>query len=274
MFEVLYRLRPYILLFCLLAMSVVVMVNANRPLMRGVRAQTLKFVGAVEYQLSWASEIILALNENQQLRSSNLRLTSELARLRIAAFENEELRSALGWQNVNDYEALPARIIAREPYGTTNYLTIDVGSEQGVTTDMAVISHEGIIGRTVHVSSSYSEVMPYLHSQFHVPVMIDSLRSVGIVSGSGSTPDSLALENVVRTEDVQIGQRVITHQASEIFPPNIPVGTIEAVHSRPGNNFLLIKVEPAAALHTTHFVFVIVSQPVHLSSTSESAPAN
>ncbi len=274
MFEVFYRLRPFILLFCLLAASVAVMANANRPLMRGVRAETLKFVGAVEYQLSWASEIILALNENQELRSSNLRLTSELARLRIAAFENEELRGALGWQNINDYEAIPARIIAREPYGTTNYLILDVGSEQGITTDMAVISHEGIIGRTVHVSSGYSEVMPYLHSQFHVPVMIDSLRSVGIISGNESTPDSLVLENVVRTENVQIGQRVITHQASEIFPPNIPVGTIVAVHTRPGNNFLLLKVEPAAALHTTHFVFVIVSQPVHLSTASEPVSVN
>jgi len=274
MFEFFYRLRPFILLFCLLAVSVVVMANVNRPLMRGVRAQTLKFVGAVEYQLSWASEILLALGENQKLRSSNLRLTSELARLRIAANENEELRGVLGWQNVNDYDAVPARIIAREPYGTTNYLTLDVGSEQGVTIDMAVISHLGIIGRTVHVSSNYSEVMPYLHSQFHVPVMIDSLRSVGIISGNGSTPDSLVLENVVRTENVQIGQRVITHQASEIFPPNIPVGTIVAVHPIAGNNFMLIKVEPAAALHTTHFVFVIVSQPVHLSSDSEPAPTN
>ncbi len=260
MFEFFYRLRPYILLFSLLTVSVVVMVNANRPLMWGIRAEILRFVGSVEYRLSWTSEILLALRENQELRSSNLQLTSELARLRIAELENSELRQALGWQNAQTLETVPARIIAREPFGATNFLTLNVGRNQGVEIDMAVVNHLGIIGRTVHVSSNYSEVMPYLHSQFHVPVMIDSLQSVGIVSGKDSTPDSLVLHNVVRTEHVKMGQRVITHEASEIFPPNIPVGTVGGIQIPSGNNFLTIKLIPAAPLQTTHFAFVILNQ--------------
>jgi len=241
------------------------MVNANRPLMWGIRAEVLRIVGSIEYRLSWTSEILLALRENQDLRSSNLQLTSELARLRIAELENNELRRALGWQTDIELEVLAARIIAREPFGATNFLTLNVGRAQGVDLDMAVISHLGIIGRIVHVSDNYSEVMPYLHSQFHIPVMIDSLQSVGIVSGKDSTPDSLVLHNIVRTENVRIGQHVITHEASEIFPPNIPVGTVGGVHIQPGNNFLIVKLTPAVPLQTTHFAFVVLNQrPPHL----------
>lgn len=258
MIDLLHRLRTFILLFVLLAISSLVMANANRSLMRGIRAQTLKIVGAVEYRISWAAEIPRSLRENQQLRDSNLRLTNELNRLRIAGRENKDLREALGWKRSNEFEMVAARIIAREPFGATNFFTLDVGHAQGVDMDMAVISHMGILGRIVQVSRNYSEVMPYLHSQFYVPVMIDTLGAVGIVSGQTSTPDSLILGNIVKTENVQIGQRVITHDASEVFPPNIPVGTITAYRAQQGSNFWEVRIRPAAPLHTSHFAFVVL----------------
>lgn len=258
MIDLLLRLRTFILLIVLLAISFFVMANANRPLMRGIRAQTLSIVGAVEYRISWAAKIPRSLRENQQLRDSNLRLTNELNRLRIAERENEDLRQALGWTHDSEFEMLAARIIAREPYGVANFFTLDVGHAQGVDMDMAVISHLGILGRIVQVSRNYSKVMPYLHSQFNVPVMIDTLGAVGIVSGQTSTPDSLILNNIVKTQNVQIGQRVVTHDASEVFPPYIPVGTITAYRAQQGSNFWEIRIQPAAPLHTSHFAFVVL----------------
>ena len=255
-----YRLRPVILLIFLLGTSLVFMANANRPLMWNIRAQTLKLAWAMEYRMSWATEILFSVQENRQLRNSNLQLTSELARLRIADKENRQLRNALGWQQQSELRTIPARIIAREPLGTSNFFTLNVGTDQGVEVNMAVISHEGILGRIMHVSRSYSQVMPYLHSKFHVPVMIDTLGAIGIVSGKESAPDSLMLHDVVKTENVRIGQRVITHEASEIFPPNIPVGTIADYQTQAGRNFWMIKIKPAAPLHTSHFAFVVLNQ--------------
>ncbi len=269
MIDLLDRLRTFLLPAALLAISFMVMANANRPLMRGLRAQTLKIVGAVEYRISWVAEIPRSLRENQQLRDANLRLTNELNRLRIAGRENEDLREALGWKRRNEFETIAARIIARQPFGLSNFFTLDVGRAQGVDMDMAVISHMGILGRVVQVSQNYSEVMPYLHSQFYVPVMIDTLGAVGIVSGQTSSPDSLILSNVVKTENLQIGQRVITHDASEIFPPNIPVGTITEYRARPGSNFWEVRIEPAAPLHTIHFAFVVLGHSGQAQTTAE-----
>ncbi len=269
MIDLLDRLRTFLLVAALLAVSFVVMANANRPLMRGLRAQTLKIVGAVEYRISWVAEIPRSLRENQQLRDANLRLTNELNRLRIAGRENEDLREALGWKRRNEFETVAARIIARQPFGLSNFFTLDVGRAQGVDMDMAVISHMGILGRVVQVSQNYSEVMPYLHSQFYVPVMIDTLGAVGIVSGQTSSPDSLILSNVVKTENLQIGQRVITHDASEIFPPNIPVGTITDYRAQPGSNFWEVRIEPAAPLHTIHFAFVVLRHSGQAQITAE-----
>ncbi len=268
-----YNLRPLILLVVLLSSSIIVMANADRPFMWNIRAQTLKLVWAIEHQISWATEVLLSARENRNLRNSNLQLSSELIRLRIAGHENEQLRQALGWKQKHEFETIPARIIAREPLADgKKFFILDVGSAQGVDVNMAVISHEGILGRIIHVSSDYSQVMPYLHSEFHVPVMIDTLGSVGIISGKGSTPDSLVLHDVVKTESVQIGQRVITHEASGVFPPHLLVGTIADYTSEPSRNFWMIKVKPSAPLHKTHFAFVVVSGSNRLPTFSEAPP--
>ncbi len=264
MIDLLLRLRTFILLLTLLAISTIFMANANHSLMRGIRAQTLKLVGAVEYRISWAAEIPRALRENQQLRDSNLRLIHELNRSQIAGRENEDLREALGWRRQNEFETVAARIIAREPYGSTNFFTLNVGRAQGVDVDMAVINHRGILGRIVQVNQNYSDVMPYLNSQFYVPVMIDTLGAIGIVSGESSTPDSLILSNVVKTENIEIGQRVVTHEASEVFPPNIPVGTITSYRALQGGNFWAIRIQPAAPLHSSHFAFVVLRHSAQL----------
>ena len=45
---------------------------------------------------------------------------------------------------------------------------IDVGSRDGVTIDMTVISAGGLVGRVIHVSSSYSTVLMINDDTFKV----------------------------------------------------------------------------------------------------------
>ncbi|MXY07019.1 MAG: rod shape-determining protein MreC [Rhodothermaceae bacterium] len=261
MIDLWYRLRDYALLSALLIISLIFMTNANQPLMRGIRSQALQIAGKVEYRMAWAAMALRAFNENQALRDAHRGLTSELARLRVVDIENQVLRQALDWKNNSDLETVAARIVAREPFGTTNFFTLDVGSVDGIEVNMAVVSHLGILGRVIDVSRNYSTVLPHLHSQFHVPAMIDTLRVIGIISGEGNEPDVLELKEIVVSADVQNGQRVVTHEASGIFPPNMPIGTILESNRQAGSNYWQIKVTPAAPLSTAHFAFVILNRP-------------
>lgn len=257
MIDLFLRLRHLFFLLFLLTLSIIFMAYGNSELMWGVRAQTLQLVWAIESRMNQIAEIQHSVSENKKLRDENLNLTTELARLRNISRENEELRHSIEWRENNKFETIPARIITRGGFGPRGHFVLDVGRDQGVQKNMSVISHQGILGRIIHVSNNHSRVMPYLHAKFHVPVIIDTLGAVGILSGQGSMPDSLILENVIKTEPVEKGQHVITHYASEIFPPNIPVGTIADIKTQPGRNFFQIKISPAAPLHTTHFAFVV-----------------
>ena len=251
------RIRDFVVLAAMLLIAFLFMLNANEPLLRGFRKAALEITGNVERRIAWVAQVVFAISDNARLRRANVQLTSDLARLHVADLENARLRELLALKADSVYQVVPARIVARDPYGQTNFFTLDAGQRDGVAVDMAVIDENGILGRVVHTSARYSRVMPYLNTEFHVPAMIEPLFAVGMISWPGSHPDVLVLENVVQTVPVKIGQSVVTHEASGIFPPNVPVGTVSAVRSHPGLNAWDIEVRPAAPLHSTRFAFVV-----------------
>lgn len=254
------RIRDFVVLFVMLLVALLFMLNANEQMLRGFRVAALEITGSIEKRIAWAGQLVFAVRDNVRLRRENVQLTSELSRLRVAREENTRLLDLLGFRADSVYQLAPARIVAREPYGQSNFFTLDVGQRKGVAVDMAVINENGILGRIVHVSANYSRVMPYLNTEFHVPAMIEPLFAVGMISWPGSRQDVLVLEDVVQTEPVEAGQMVVTHEASGIFPPNIPVGTVSEVRMRPGLNAWDIEVRPASPLHSARFAFVVLRQ--------------
>src|SRR5205814_224088 len=78
--------------------------------------------------------------ENEQLRLDAIQ-NQEIAR------ENTVLREAVGWQKRKDWKVRLARVISRDPANWWHTLQIDLGSNQGVTRNMPVITKEGLVGR-------------------------------------------------------------------------------------------------------------------------------
>ena len=252
------RIRDWVILSTLLMISVAMMMAQNDPMLRGMRSVSLEITSAVEARFSWVGRFFRAIDENEVLRRNNIELSSQLARLREARLENERLRQVLGFKQDSTYNKVAAQIIAKDIFGQENFLTLDVGSADGVEVGMAVVDEKGILGRVLFVSSHYSRVMPYLNTEFHVPAKIQPLQADGIVSWPGSRPDMLLLENVVKTEPVVPGQMVVTSSYSGVFPPGYLIGQIDSVATRPGENLLEIHVQPASSLNTAQHAFVIL----------------
>ena len=252
------RLQDFVIVGLLLLTGLVFMMNLNDAMTVGIRAAALEVSGFVEQRLAWLGALTFAVMDNQRLRLENAQLTSDLAQTRVALIENQQLREALGLQQDSSMTLVAARVVARDPHGQTNFFTLDVGRKDGVNIDMAVIDDRGILGRVVQVSAKYSRVMSYLNSDFFLPTMIEPMLAVGMLSWSGTNPDRLSLSNVINTEPVAPGQRVVTHWASEVFPPNLLVGTVSSVQGLPGLNAWEIEVEPASKLNTLQFAFVVI----------------
>lgn len=254
------RIRDWSLLSLLLLLSVAVMLNLNTPVMRGVRSLALQATANVEQMFAGAARYLRALEENQTLRQQNMDLTSRVARMREAQIENERMRELLGLKQRSEYSLRATRIVSMDITRQQNQCIIDVGTADGVDRGMPVVNQDGVLGRVTLANENYSVVQTYLHTDFRISAMVSPLQSLGIVGWDGDDPNKLIMEHVVKTEDVQSGQEVVTSGYSNVYPRGLPIGTVDFVRVRPGRNELLISVTPAAKVHRAHHAFVLLKQ--------------
>jgi rod shape-determining protein MreC len=167
------------------------------------------------------------------LRGENLRLRTELqaARLELGAtqglrMQNRDLSRMLEFREDQPVDLIPTRVIDRD-FGTLpTTFVIDVGREDGVEVDQPVVTLEGLIGKTVDVGRSASEVMLFSHPEFSASAMLvggDHLE-YGVVRAAPNGEVELFLPLRSGSEP---GDRIVTSGYGGTFPRGIPIGTVE-----------------------------------------------
>ncbi len=255
------ELLDWILLLGLLLVSVSVMITQNRPLTRALHAHTLEMTAQVESGFAWVGRYLRVLDENQELRRRNIELSSQVARTRSLRLRNQELERLLNLKDTSSARLQAARIVTKDIFRQNNYLTIDVGRNDGVAEGMPVVHEGGIVGTVMLVGADYARVMPYLNTDFRVPASILPFGAEGIVRWPGERHDRILLEHIVKTEPVEPGQEVITSGHSGVFPSGHAIGTVDSVNTRPGRSELLIYLEPAVPIYQIDHAFVLLRLP-------------
>lgn len=257
------RLRDYIVLAVLLVISIAVLVGVKKEALMSLRSGSLEITSRVESMFAWVGRYVNALNENDQLRSNNLRLSSRLARLLEVEIENQRLKGLLNLKSHwSDYPKVAAQIVARDVTRSNNLLTLNVGSNQLVEVGMPVISDRGLIGRVVLVSNNYCMVLPYLNTTFRAAAKIQPREIFGLVRWEGNRADQILMENVVKTEKVTRGDTIVTAGSTYgYYPAGIPIGYVDSTAVRRGQNDLQIFIRPMANIVQTEYAFVLLYHP-------------
>jgi rod shape-determining protein MreC len=267
--------RPidWLLLAALLFTATTIMVTQNAPLLRTLRAETMEWTAQVESTFAWMGRYLRVLERNDELRRENIRLSSQVARTRAVRQRNDELRRLLNLTDSSDASLRPARIVTKDIFQKNNFLTLDVGQDDGIAKGMPVVHESGIVGTVVLVNDHHARVMPFLNTDFRVPGTILPLRAEGIVRWDGERLDRLQLDHVVKTEPVEAGQRVVTSGHSDIFPPGRRIGTVDSVAAPAGRNELQILLRPAVSLYKISHAVVILRTPDPEQRQLEESPA-
>ncbi len=255
------HIRDWVLLVGLLGVSALIMLTQNTPILRSLRAASMEITARVESNMSWVGRYVRALEENDALRQENILLSSQLARSREAQQENERLRLLLEFQQQTPHRLVPARIVEKEITKQRNFLTLNIGHQQGVVVGMGVVDDRGILGKVELVSEHYARVMSYLNMDFRVPAKLQSSNAMGIVRWEGTLRDQLLMEHVIKTEQVEVGDLVVSSGYSGVFPAGYPIGVVESYERQPGKNQLLIYLRPASSIDTGDHAFVVLETP-------------
>ncbi len=193
---------------------------------------------------------------NYQLSQENIRLRSEIFNKNFLSYTDIEHSEFSDPVYEDKYEYKLARVINNSIHKQYNYITLDAGKQDGLTSDMAVVSENGVVGVIINVSDHYSLVLPILNRYFRLSAKIKRNNYFGILEWEGTKYNQVTLREIPIHADVNIGDIIVTSGFSSIFPEGIIVGRIKEA-KKGDSNFYDIIVELASDFANLYYVNVI-----------------
>jgi rod shape-determining protein MreC len=201
------------------------------------------------------------LAQIDQLQTENRELKLRLAQWDVAAKENERFRKYYAWEKQAPYKHKLARVIGRDPANWWRTLRIDKGLRDGVTTNCAVFTTEGLVGRISEAGFAQSQVVMLGDPNCRVAVLVDESRDHGIIAPASSSPLDPALVDLSylpRQSQLRAGQRIVTSGEGGIFPPGILVGYLVDFRSIGYGLYQEARVKLSVRMNALEEVFVKV----------------
>lgn len=216
------------------------------------------------------SDAITAIGEFDRIRKENDALREENERLLNGNRQAEELRrqndlltALLQLRNGFEYDTIAAVVIARESSEFRRIVTLDRGTDDGVSIgDVVVAAGGALAGRVVEVGPNFARIL-----------LISDAASVviGQLIGSGATGEvggglggALVMENVDAAVTVAAGEEITTAGIElagglrSPFPKGLIIGRVIDVDRDANEVVQTAYLEPAADLDRLEFLLVIL----------------
>lgn len=200
----------------------------------------LSFSGYTNEKVNNARYYFRLKETNETLALENLELRKQVAALTQKAEILNEARQEIVIDSL--YEFMPAKIINNSVNKRHNYITLNKGSNDGITPEMGVITQEGIVGIVVGVSPNYSTVISLLNTDLKLSAKLKKSHHFGSLYWDGSDYQQVILSDIPQHVPIAVGDTVTSSGFSSIFPENIPIGVIGSFSSK-GSNFYRIQVD-------------------------------
>ncbi len=202
-----------------------------------------------------AKEYLLLKDENERLAKENTfllnRLKTGYAAIPLKVYKKNDTLYR------QEYEFVNGKVVNSSVNKRNNYLTLNIGAEQGVTHDMAVITSNGILGIVKDVSPNFSSVMSILHKDVRVYCQLKKDGVYGPLIWDGSDYRYSNLTNIPTYSKIQKGDTVITSSLSGIFPEGLLVGFVESFERKQNESFYTVKVRLSADFKKVNHISVI-----------------
>jgi rod shape-determining protein MreC len=213
----------------------------------------------VQYAASQAAQAVSTVIEDYtfliDVRKENDQLKAEVSRLRRRNHELEpyaaeilRLRKLIDLRDRTGGDVLSAWVIGREvsPFFRVMRIRLDRGEQDRVQPGLPVISPDGLVGQIRRSWGKYSDVLLTVDKTSAVDVVVDRTGAHGMLRGTGENNRYLCrMQYFVRSDDVKIGDRVVTSGFGQRFPASIVVGTVSRVIRKEFGLYQEVEVIPA-----------------------------
>ena len=200
--------------------------------------------------------LIQVHSENGRLRQQLAELQGKLHQYQEAYRQQQRLRDLLGFRAATFPNQVAAEVVGVDPSQWAESITINKGTRHQLRRDLAVVTHQGLVGRTIAMAPHYATVLLLTDRRSAVDVLVQRTRARGIVVGKSRRLCELRYVDI--HEDIQVGDTIITSGLGEVYPKGLLVGTVVSVRRQSSGLFHDIEVKPATDLAKLEEILVLV----------------
>jgi rod shape-determining protein MreC len=193
------------------------------------------------------------------LENDNRLYQAKIARLEGAEEENGRLREQLKLLPRDRFKLLSADVIGHSVDGAREGLIINRGTTDGLREGLPVIVNDGIVvGSIVKADIVTSVVMLVSDTDFRLAASVQGTKAQGLIQGGKGL--DIFLEQVPRSEKINVGDKVVTAGVDGLFPANLLVGTVRTVSAPENEIFQSAKISPVLDVRQAQILSVIMSE--------------
>jgi rod shape-determining protein MreC len=212
----------------------------------GVRGTTAMYV-----------DLIGVKKQNLELKTQLAELKAQFGAMTELKMENQRLSQLLGFKQASKMKLLAARVIGRDLLPDHNTITIDRGLSHGVQKNMAALTIGGVVGYVFRVEDESAQILLLTDRYAVIDAIVQRSRARGLVEGVSRT--GARLRYLKRSDDVKVGDLVVTSGLFNIFPKGFPVGSVTSIDKSRYGMTQEVEIKPAVDPLNLEELFIILN---------------
>ena len=158
------------------------------------------------------------------------------------------------------YQLQLAETIAKKNNNLQYMITINKGSDDGITAGMTVLNHHGLIGRVSSVLPGSCEVLLLPDHESAVGARVQSTReALGVVKGDGTSTGKLQMVHLQHDAEIAEGDIIITSGLDTVYPEGIPIGTVTSIQQDANGLTKTAYITPYVNFFQLEEVFILMN---------------
>lgn len=219
----------------------------------------------------WFSDTFQAKGQRDRLRKQVAQLTQEVDAYHARAILAGQLENQIGLDrsnSISSYHPVAASVIGKDPILWYQTITVDKGSNDGVSLNDPVTGDGYLVGRVTTVDSSVSLVTLITDPSYAVTAeVLGGGGDTGILVPAVGTPGQMFLQNLPPHATVQTQDQVVTAgfkdpanpKLNSLYPPGLPIGSVSNASQNELLNNQQVTVAPGARLRHLSVVQILTA---------------
>lgn len=209
------------------------------------------------------SNLTNTYQENQTLKQKVETIYELEVQLNDLKKDNEKMKEASKLQDtLNDYTLINATVIARNPDTWRDIVTINKGANDGLIPQMSVMSDNGLVGKVLDVNPTSARVALLSNNDntlVRVAAMIQGEKEsiYGTLTGYDHEKNILIMSQIQATQEIKVGDKVVTSGLGGVSPSSLYIGTVEEVAMDRFGLYKEVRIKPAADTNDVRYVTVV-----------------